>query len=877
MPQGRSRFWGRAPGGRCLLSFITALALCSAAAAPTPIRFNRQIRPILADHCYLCHGPDKGTRKAGLRLDDSASALQGVKGRPAIVPGNSAASELIQRVLSSEPQTRMPQGEAAKPLTPAQLALLQQWVDEGAQYEPHWAYVAPGKPTPPATKDTAWPRNPVDAFLLADLEKQGLHPSPEADRRTLLRRLSFDLTGLPPTPEDVAAFTADTSPQAYEHLVDKLLASPHYGERLALYWLDLVRFADTCGYHGDQNIDVWPYRDYVIGAFNGNLSFAQFTREQLAGDLLPNATLQQKVASAYNRLNMVTREGGAQPQEYLAKYAADRVRTTSSTWLASTIGCAECHDHKFDPFTMKDFYSLEAFFADVNEPGVYESSGFYDPFPPTLRVASGTNEQQLNALTARVTAAATAAAQLRQLSTNLHSGALAAAPDPGAALKQAAAQLQVTPEVLTAALSNWVSQAQERLRSNREAGKDPAQWSAQDRTRLLAGYLDEGPLQAAETRHAAAQKEREEFEKSLPQCVVTEAVPPRPIRLLPRGNWMDNSGPLVDPAVPHFLSQPRLDAPRRLTRLDLANWLVSRENPLTARVFVNRLWKLYFGTGLSKGLDDLGTRGEWPPQPELLDWLAVEFMDSHWDVKHMVRLLVTSSAYRQSSKPSEQLKELDPYNRLYARQSRWRLEAEFVRDNALAISGLLSDKLGGPSANPYQPADYYKELNFPKRTYTPDRGEEQYRRGLYTHWQRTFLHPSLSAFDAPTREECTAERNISNTPLQALTLLNDPTYVESARVFAQHILEQGGASFEQRLRWAYQRALNRDPAAPEAAAMKALFERELACFKAEPAAAKQLAQVGYAPAPAQFEPSELSAWTTVGRTLLNLHESIVRY
>ena len=1022
-------------------------------AASAPVSFNQEIRPILADECYACHGPDKGTRKAGLRLDDRDAALKGVKGRPAIVPGNSAASELYKRIISTDPSYRMPAKETGHVLSPQQIALFKAWIDQGAKYEKHWAYVAPVKREPPPVKDRAWVRNPIDSFLLADWEKQGLQPSPEADRRTLLRRLSFDLIGLPPTPEEVAAFEADKAPGAYERQVDRLLASPHYGERMALYWLDLVRFADTVGYHGDQNIDVWPYRDYVIRSFNQNKSFAQFTREQLAGDLLPNATTEQKVASAYNRLNMVTREGGAQPKEYLAKYAADRVRTTTTTWLASTIGCAECHDHKFDPFTQKDFYSFEAFFADVKEQGVYASSAFYSPFPPTIRVADGKDEQKLNALAARIDAAMKEEGRLGQLSTNLHSGPLAATAGSSAGLNEVASQLHLSPEALTASFSNWQAHAQERIQSarpkemvlviedkvqggNKEEnwrlvnrangkrthsgkrvriqsgqglvqhyaaefkhphtvlkgdrlyayiyldpkklpetvmvqcdtggrswthraywGKDliefggigrdapdhrhlgdlpaagkwvrleidadkvglepgqeiqglaftqfggrawwddagvltedlppaavvavlkkaPESWTEQDRAALLAGFVDEGPLHQAKEQAANARQAKDAFENSLPLCVVTEAVKPRTIRILARGNWMDESGQVVEPAVPHFLPQPKCEPGQRLTRLDLANWLVSRDNPLTARVFVNRLWKSYFGTGLSKILDDLGTRGDWPHQEHLLDWLAVEFMDSGWDVKHMVRLMVTSSAYRQTSKPSEKLKDLDPYNRFFARQSRWRLEAEIVRDNALAISDLLTTTIGGPSANPYQPADYYKELNFPKRTYTPDKGPNQYRRGIYTHWQRTFLHPAMAAFDAPTREECTAERNISNTPLQALTLLNDPTYVEASRVFAEHILEQGGADFDQRLHWAYNRALDRSPTPSETNTMKTLFDEQLATFQAKPQAAKELAQVGYAPVPDKLNPSQLAAWTSVGRTLLNLHETIVRY
>jgi len=1044
--------------GRALGALLwTALLLGSGAAGGQPasnpplpaIEFNSQIRPILADNCYLCHGPDQGTRKAGLRLDERDAALEGVKGRPAIVPGQSAASELAKRISSQDPDFRMPKPESGRSLTPQQVALLRQWIDQGAKYETHWAYVPPRKKALPSVRDTAWPRNPLDLFILAELEKLRLKPSPQADARTLIRRLSFDLLGLPPSVEEVDAFVADTSPQAYERLVERLLASPHYGERMAVSWLDLVRFADTAGYHGDQDVDVWPYRDYVVRAFNENLPFDQFTREQLAGDLLPNATPQQKVASAYNRLNMVTREGGAQAKEYLAKYAADRVRTTSSVWMASTLGCAQCHDHKFDPFSMKDFYRFAAFFADVKEQGVYESSGFYDAFPPVIRVTRGAQTGKLAALTAALATAAQDESRLGELNTGLHSNKLSLAE----ARQQVAAALNLDAEALTPALAEWESAVRERIRTGKErevtlivedaarggqkdgswllvdqaegkpthsgkrvrpqsgegvvqhfaadftepqklrqgdrlyayvyldakqppaalmlqwdtggrkwahrafwgkdlvpfgsigqdapdhrragdlpsaggwarlevqaatvglepgdeirglaltqhggrawwddAGvvsldvppedvlkivkKDPDLRTDGDRKVLLAQFFEDGALKTATAKRLAARLARERFEEGLPRCVVTESVTPRETRVLPRGNWMDDSGELVQPGIPHAFRQPKAEGGRRLTRLDLADWVAAPDNPLTGRVFVNRLWKSCFGAGLSKVLDDLGTRGEWPRQLDLLDWLAVEFTDSHWDVKHLVRLLVTSAAYRQSSRPDEKLKELDPFNRLCARQSRWRLDAEFVRDNALAISGLLVPAIGGPSVNPYQPADYYKELNFPKRTYTPDRGENQYRRGLYTHWQRTFLHPSLAAFDAPSREECTAERTLSNTPLQALTLLNDPTYLEAARVFAQHILEQGGASFGERLRWGYRRALARAPLAREEAAMKALFDQQLAEFRSDPHAAKQLVQAGYAPVPETLEPCQWAAWTSVGRTLLNLHETIVRY
>lgn len=760
------------------------------------VEFNRHIRPILADNCLLCHGPDKGTRKSGLRLDQRDAALAGVGGRPAIVPGDAAASEMFRRITSSDPAKAMPlEGNR---LSADQVALIERWINEGATYEPHWSYLPPKKKPPPSVAGTT---NPIDAFINAELEREGVRPLPQADRRTLIRRLSFDLTGLPPTPDAVAAFQNDKSPEAYGRLVERLLASEQYGERMAVHWLDLVRYADTVGYHGDQNTHVSPYRDYVIRSFNQNIPFDRFTREQLAGDLLPNATLEQKIASAYNRLNMVTREGGAQAKEYLAKYAADRVRTTSAVWMGATVGCAECHDHKFDPYTAKDFYSFAAFFADVKEEGVYTPSAFYARFEPAILLASDEQKKKL--------------------------------------------------------------------------AEFDAELACIDKE-IAAAEGDKAKVKALKERRKDAETRRGQYDASLPACVVTESVTPRTTRVLARGNWMDETGEIVEPAVPHFLPQPSKVGKARLSRLDLAEWLVAPENPLTARVFVNRLWKIYFGTGLSKTLDELGNRGEWPRHLDLLDWLAVEFIESGWDIKHMVHLMVTSNTYRRTSTPTEELKQKDPYNRLHARQSRPRLDAEFIRDNALRISGLLVEKVGGPSVKPYQPADYYKELNFPKRTYVPDAGESQYRRGLYTHWQRTYLHPSFLAFDAPTREECIAERNISNTPLQALALLNDPTYVEAARVFAANIL-RGGAGFEERLRWAWQRALSREPTQAEAKRIHEIFEAHLARYRADPAAAKQLMAVGNAPAPEGLDTVELAAWTSVGRVILNLHETITRY
>jgi len=763
------------------------------------VEFNRDIRPILAENCFACHGPDKNAREADLRLDSEKTAFKKLDDDTrTLVPGNAAKSVLYQRITSTDPDARMPPAESGKKLTKQQIELIGRWIKQGAKWQGHWAFIPPRRADPPRVKQTNWIRNKIDRFILAKLEGYGLQPSAAADRVTLIRRVSFDLTGLPPSVVAVDAFLDDHSEQAYEKVVDRLLASKHYGERMAVHWLDLVRYADSGGYHSDNEHHISPYRDYVIHAFNDNMPFDRFTREQLAGDLLPNPTTEQIIATGYNRLNKTTEEGGAQPGEYLEKYAADRVRTTAGTWMGATLGCAECHDHKYDPYTTKDFYSFAAFFADIKEIGKYGGGGRRDP---ELLVPSREQAMQL-------------------------------------------AQLEKQIAHKTAALSKLgekhESEAIENLKSQ---------------------------IQSLETQKNAIQKQ---FTRTL----ITVAVAPREMRILPRGNWLDRTGQIVTPAIPDFLQMKQVEA-RRLNRLDLANWFVSRNNPLTARVFVNRLWKMFFAAGLSKVLDDVGAQGEWPTHPELLDWLAIEFIDSGWDVKHTIKLLVTSNTYRQSSLTNKRLTEFDPMNRLYARQSRWRLDAEMIRDNALSVSGLLVRKIGGRSVKPYQPTGYWKHLNFPQRKWKNDTDENQYRRALYTHWQRTFLHPSLLAFDAPSREECTAERPVSNTPKAALTLLNDPTYVEAARVLAVRII-QSADNTNGRIRWAWRQVLSRNPNKREIGVLTRLLRENLEHYNSQPEAAKAMLTNGIAASPKDIEPVQVAAWTAVARAILNLNETITR-
>jgi len=993
------------PLGLRPLAFLALSQSVMPAWAEGPVGFNRDIRPIMSDTCFHCHGFDAKTREGGLRLDIREEALKaGESGLPAIVPGKPEKSEIIARILSADPDDVMPAAKSHKTLTPAQKDLLRRWVAEGAPYEPHWAYasLSPGK-VPPVPEGG----NPIDGYVLAKLDAKGVKPSPEAPRERLLRRLSLDLTGLPPTPEETAAFLADARPGAYERQVDRLLASPRFGERMAVWWLDVARFADTVGFHGDQNQRIFPYRDYVISAFNANKPFDTFTREQLAGDLLPNPTPEQLVASGYNRLNMMTREGGAQPGEYLAKYGAERVRSVSAAWLGSTFGCAECHDHKFDPIPARDFYTLKAFFADVRQWGVYSSynyspepelAGFSNdhPFPPEIQVESPYLARRAERLRGELAAALAAAvakdpareaafagwhARLRPFLAAHPSGwvepaarpAAPPAPDPKAKVDpkakpapKAPAGLELRPGELSLgairlavpaaaakpgarlslkptfhvrsadgrerrlAVSHAEADAKVfRYAGGREqlgipetwelamppggaravfllaeraelaptdtlvvglgadlpvriglsplAGPEPLRVGAApadaDAARAAFAY----PLLAAAEPAKSAIAAIREARDGKAWTMVTQPMKPLPVRVLARGNWQDESGQLVLPATPSFLPGFRSSTDqRRLTRLDLADWIVSRDNPLTSRTVMNRLWAAFLGTGLSASLDDLGSQGEPPSHPELLDWLAAEFRDKGWDTKRMVRLIVTSRTYRQSSNHRPELRDLDPANRLLAAQNPRRLEAEFVRDNALAIAGLLNLRdIGGPSAKPYQPDGYYEALQFPDRKYVPSRDDEQWRRGLYMHWQRTFLHPMLANFDAPSRDECAATRTVSNTPQQALTLLNDPSFVEAARVLAHRVARERPDT-DGRLDRAFRLAVGRAPRSGELEGLRALLGRQLERYRAAPADAAKLLRVGLAPTPTDH-PEELAAWTQVCRALLNTQEVVTRY
>ena len=832
------------------------------------VDFARDIRPLLSDNCFACHGPDAKQRKADLRLDTREGALVYIDGTSAVVPGKPSESELVRRVTTDDEDDLMPPPDSGKKLDATQKALLQRWIAEGAEYELHWSYKPVTRPMPPRVKNGSFVLNDIDRFVLATLRTKGHEPAREADRRTLIRRLSFDLTGLPPTWEQVRAFIADSSPRAVGKLVDRLLASPHYGERMAIYWLDLVRYADTMGYHSDNEQTKPLYREYVIDAFNDNLPFDQFTREQLAGDQLPGSTRRQLIASGYNRLNMTTREGGSQPKEYIAIYLGDRVRNVSGVWMATTLGCTECHDHKFDPFTSRDFYSLGAFFSDLEETPVGPQK--YTPLPTTAQQAKVDKlKKQIPVLEAVL---------------NTQTPAL----DDALARWESAQAERIASEPSAEADANGTEPAVSDGKPTADSAAPPkkigeilavplAKRSDEQKKTLAAHYRTFAPELAGARKELVDLKERiKRLEKAFPTSLVSVRLgKPRTVRILPRGNWQDESGPEVQPTVPARLKLA--DTESRAKRSDLADWVVSKDNPLTARVMVNRLWALCFGRGLAMPLDDFGAQGTPPTHPELLDWLAADLMDHGWDIKRTMKLLVTSGAYRQSSIADAKTLAADPLNKWLARQGRWRLDAEMVRDNALAVSGLLAKPIGGASVKPYQPVGYWKHLNFPKRKWAPDSGVSQYRRGLYTFWCRTFLHPSMLAFDAPTREGCVAERTRSNTPQQALVLLNDPTYVEASRVFAERILQHGGDTDGERLAWAFERALSREPSAVERDILLRLAGERASHFAANAGAAKAAAAAGEWPAATALKPERVAAWAAVSRAILNLYETTSRF
>jgi hypothetical protein len=1028
------------------------------------ISFDLDIRPILTQNCFACHGPDETKRKAKLHFDTREGAFS----RPnVIVPGDTAKSRLIQRITNDDPDEHMPPPDSGHALTARQIALLTQWVAEGAKWDLHWAYVAPRRPELPAVSHRQeWVRNPIDRFVLARLEQEGLQPSPEADKATLLRRVTYDLTGLPPTPAEIDAFLADQSPDAYETRVDALLKSPHYGERMAVPWLDTARYADSHGYHIDSAREMWHWRDWVIDAFNRNLPFDEFTVDQLAGDLLPNATDSQKIASGFNRNHMINFEGGAIAAEYQVEYVIDRVEATSTTFMGLTMGCARCHTHKFDPITQKEFYQFFAFFNGVPEEGLDGQRGNAVPF---MQLPTDEQRAKLDALKIAIKSHENAVADetvaplqekweasVRATPISMHSSGLVAhyeldgnfsdisghyhhgrvvAGDPGfdhgmvgkaaffdgdtevsfgngAAfdrghpftisvwLKGGYGSRPITAfqkldadrggmewtfdDFALVDIQRWAGKlsirlagppgagaieirSNERLRgsdwhqitltydgSGHAAGlklyragqelecevvhddlagdfatsadltlghpKDarsfhgaiddlriydrvlpaseieelalhyPAQVivsgvsgkpTKEEAERVREYFLTFAAPDALRTAYAeltALRTEKSDLDHAIPTTMVmAEMEKPRDTFVLGRGDYR-NQTEKVQPGVPAVLPSLPKDAP--LNRLTLARWLVDPSHPLTSRVAVNRFWQMYFGLGLVKTQEDFGVRGDPPSNPALLDWLATEFIRTGWDVRAMQRLIVTSATYRQSSKVTPALLEKDPENRLLARGPRSRLPAEMIRDTALSVGGLLNQHVGGPSVFPYQPAGLWEEMafgdGFSMQSYVQSHGPDLYRRGLYTFWKRTNPPASLATFDAPDREKCTARRTLTNTPLQALALMNDPTYVEAARALAQRALLEGGRAVDGRIAYAFRLATARRPSAEETAVLRALLSKQLAGFRRDKKAARDLLAVGEWKSDPKLDVSELAAWSMVSSTILNLDETITK-
>ncbi len=1045
-----------------------ALAWADAPSAPTAalaqqLRFNRDIRPLLTENCFLCHGPDPGTRKAGMRFDREEGLFgERKKGGHAVVKGDPAHSLLYQRITSGDPEQIMPPPKSHKTLTAQQKELVRRWIEQGAPWEAHWSFIAPVRSTAPLVQNTAWVRNPIDRFILARLEEKGLTPAGEADKRSLIRRVSFDLIGLPPTAEEVEAFVNDASPGAFEKVVDRLLASPTYGEHRARYWLDASRYADSNGIHFDNYREMWPYRDWVINAFNRNLRFDQFATEQLAGDLLSSPTLDQQVASGFNRCNITTNEGGTIAEENLVGYTRDRTETTARVFLGLTANCAVCHDHKFDPIPQRDFYSMSAFFNNITMDAL---DGNVHNTPPVVKVPRLEDRPRWEALASEIPAArkqlddrrlaarpefdrwlasADASALQKAIPTDnltmlaslsegqgsttrvvfegqerqtplapsvqwlpgqagkavmspqgaaaiipdagdfegnkpytcavwaklpavaggsvvarmnekdgfrgwdmwVQNGALAAhlihhwnddaikvvsnqpmvadkwhhlcvtydGSGKGAGLKlyvdgqpQAShfesdnlkgsthttvpfkiGQRDSTSPINGMAVQDLRLYARSLPQAEVQAlakssllatvlAKPAAERIEADKTELIAWWLataDESYKQMI-AKVAALEGERNAIQgRGATSLVMQEKPEPAGAFILYRGEYDKRRDP-VKPATLSSLHPFPKDAPAN--RLGFAQWLLRPENPLTARVTVNRFWEQLFGTGIVRTAGDFGIMGEPPSNQELLDWIAVEFRESGWDMKHTFKLMVMSATYRQAAIDTPEKLERDPDNRLISRGPRFRLDAEAIRDNALAASGLLVHTIGGPSVKPYQPPGVWEAVAMPgsnTRDYRQDHGESLYRRSLYTFWKRAAPPASMDIFNAPTREVCTVYRERTDTPLQALVTMNDPQFVEAARNLAQGAIKAGGATFDTRLDWTVRRLIARPFRAEESAVAKSTYDDLLTFYRAHAEDAKKLLAVGESPRDAAVDPVEHAAWTMLCNQLMNLDESL---
>jgi hypothetical protein len=1008
---------------------ITAL-ICSIVQFRTSqaeVEFNRDIRPILSDYCFKCHGPDGANRQAELRLDLREDAIRSEEGKSAaIVPGDPGRSEIVRRMLAHDSDEVMPPASEPKKLSLQQIELIKAWIEEGAKYQLHWAYSSLQPVAIPNVSNTEKVQNSIDLFIQSRLEREGFEPSNDADRSTLIRRVTLDLTGLPPTTHEVDDFLADRSPDAYEKVVDRLLNSVHYGERMAVDWLDAARYADTNGYQVDRDREVFAWRDWVIHAFNANLPFDQFTLEQFAGDLLPDATLTQKIATGFHRNHMMNEEGGIIPDEFLAEYLADRVETTAAVWLGQTFNCTRCHDHKYDPFTQRDFYSMKAFFNSVPEPG----RGFYERShresnPPFLSLPSDEQREMAESYEQQIQEGKEALSKLPSVSedrvrewashaakepirwssvSNLSSNgshaedrnnggnrsesnatppALRVDPNGGRAVaitvratpsskSVTAFQISFTstdeantprwqeiqaflkpkegkripialrPRVSADSIAlteldklfdedsktflpigfkknrsvSAVFEFESAWNAESEAGlfeldlrfstmkspisigvsttdqstewlvptslssaisKSPSEWSVDDKKKLTE-HLQSMSIEyrSLSSRLALLEANLKKLRSEIPTTLVmSEMDKPRSTHILMRGAY-DKPTDEVVAASPSILPPMRTEWPRN--RLGLAKWLVDRDNPLTARVTVNRYWQSVFGTGLVRTSEDFGSQGELPSHPDLLDWLSVRFMESGWDVKAMMRLLVTSHTYRQSSRRSDASMLRDPDNRLLSHGPRFRLQAEFVRDQALAVCGLLVGNVGGPSVKPYHPSGLYEQITAGNGTnvYVVGKGIDLYRRSMYTYWKRSVPHPAMLVFDAPFRETCAVRRTRTNTPLQALNLMNDPTFVEASRFLAQRIMTETGSDFGARLYYAYRSVLARAPTPTEIDIFMRAYDRVIQDFRGDAESAQALKGVGEQPPRSDLDTVELAAWTILASTILNLDEAITK-
>ena len=849
------RAWLRGAVAAAVL--VSGATVAQAAAGDSAaIDFNRDIRPILAENCFYCHGQDPAKREAGLRLDDREAAIE----NGAIVPGDPGASTLLERIHSTDEDVQMPPPDSNRRLTDAQKQLLDRWVKDGAAYSRHWAFTPPERPRPPEARQATWVRNDVDRFVLAAIERAGLAPSPEADRATLIRRLHADLTGLPPTPAEVDAFVADARPDAYEQLVDRLLASPHYGERMALPWLDAARYADSNGFQQDGDTWQWIWRDWVVKALNADMPFDRFSIEQLAGDLLPDATNEQKIATAFNRNHLLNGEGGAIPEEQRFNNLFDRVDTTSTTWLGLTMACAQCHDHKYDPMTKVDYYGLLDAFNRVPETGMPTTfSKRIRVAPPVLELPSPEQQARLADLKAAQDELEAAAKPVID--------ALYAAWKKGLFADGEAADAEGLNRNLTPLLRKPESERTEEEKQKIE--------------QMLRSHFDGNFRKEAVkdlpavVKYETARREYDNYSKdSVPRVMVMSDEKPRETRVLDRGDYLAPVGEKIDFAPPAFL--PPLPAGLPRNRLGLAKWLFLPEHPLTARVQVNRMWQQFFGTGIVKTTEDMGVQSEYPRHMDLLDWLAVEFRERGWSQKQMHRLLVTSATYRQASKVTAAHLAKDPENRLHARASRFRMPSLVLRDVALAAGGLIDLRIGGQPVYPYQPDAIWEALAITDErdfTYPASHGADLYRRSLYTFWRRTVSPANM--FDTANRQTCTVRAGQTSTPLHALTTLNDPTWVEASRALAEKSM-RAAPDLDGRLGHAFRRVLGRKPTGYDLEALVRMHGRQLDAYRADAEAAKLLLGVGESPRDAALDPVEHAALTSVCLAIFNLDEALTR-